>query len=322
MRQEWRRDGRRRTRHTASDLPATAGRCFRRSHAFRRDRFETLVQYVCWICEDPRALGLERLNRILWYVDRTVCSDPRSGRHRRHLHPPSRRAVGRPLEAVLRDLERRGLVAQRPRVGDREPDLLVSLARPDLAGFDPEEISLVEAVTRALCFDQRATVAIARRARRDPGCGAAGRGDSLLHRVLRPARPRPVPADLAWAIRQSERRKGNQAARPAEAPTGRVRAAVEGCSGTSCATPVWAHPCPPAAPAHGSSIASTATSRPACRTSPASTGSKPTSWCWAESGWRRATTRTKTGKRTRPSRLQTQSNYWHEYTGLIDAPKR
>ena len=45
---------------------------FRRSHGFRRERFERLVQYVCWICEDPRALGLEGLNRILWYVDRTV----------------------------------------------------------------------------------------------------------------------------------------------------------------------------------------------------------------------------------------------------------
>ena len=53
----------------AAELPDAD---FRRSHAFRRERFERLVQYVCWICEDPRALGLERLNRILWYVDRTV----------------------------------------------------------------------------------------------------------------------------------------------------------------------------------------------------------------------------------------------------------
>ena len=26
---------------------------FRRHHQFSRQRFELLVQYVCWICEDP-----------------------------------------------------------------------------------------------------------------------------------------------------------------------------------------------------------------------------------------------------------------------------
>ena len=68
----------------------------------------------------------------------------------------------RPLEAVLRELERKGLVAQRARVVDHEPDLLVSLAKPDLGGFDPEEISLVEAMTRAICFDSRASIPAAR----------------------------------------------------------------------------------------------------------------------------------------------------------------
>ena len=169
----------------AAELPDAD---FRRSHAFRRERFERLVQYVCWICEDPRALGLERLNRILWYVDRTVFLTrdrvATGATYVRHRGGP----WAKPLESVLRDLERRGLVAQRARVGDREPDLLVSLAKPDLAGFDAEEISLVEAMTRALCFDQRSTIAfrdahdtILRR-------GAAGRGDPLFHRLLRPAR--------------------------------------------------------------------------------------------------------------------------------------
>ena len=44
----------------------------RHGQQFDRQRFADLVRYICWICEDPRVLGLERLNRILWYVDRNL----------------------------------------------------------------------------------------------------------------------------------------------------------------------------------------------------------------------------------------------------------
>lgn len=208
----------------AGDLPDVA---FRRRHAFRRDRFETLVQYVCWICEDPRALGLERLNRILWYVDRTLFLTrdrvATGATYARHRGGP----WARPLEAVLRDLERRGLVAQRPRIGDREPDLLVSLARPDLAGFDPEEISLVEAVTRALCFDNRATVAL--RDAHDAVLGAARLGEVIPYFTAFAGRAaETTPGDVLWAIRQSERSPGARPAETAEPPSERVRAAMEG----------------------------------------------------------------------------------------------
>ena len=208
----------------AAELPDVD---FRRSHGFRRERFERLVQYVCWICEDPRALGLERLNRILWYVDRTVFLTrdrvATGATYVRHRCGP----WAKPLESVLRDLERRGLVAQRPRVGDREPDLLVSLAKPDLAGFDAEEISLVEAMTRALCFDERSTIAF--RDAHDTILGAARLGEVIPYFTVFAGRPAETSgADLAWAIRESERRKAAKVPAPAEAPTGRLRAAVDG----------------------------------------------------------------------------------------------
>ena len=128
---------------------------------------------------------------------------------------------------MLRDLERRGLVAQRPRIGDREPDLLVSLARPDLAGFDPEEISLVEAVTRALCFDSRATVAL--RDAHDAVLGAARLGEVIPYFTAFAGRAaETTPGDVLWAIRQSERSPGARPAETAEPPSERVRAAMEG----------------------------------------------------------------------------------------------
>jgi hypothetical protein len=200
---------------------------FRRGHAFRRDRFETLVQYICWICEDPRALGLERLNRILWYVDRTLYLTrdrvATGASYVRHRGGP----WARPMEAVLRDLERRGVVAQRPRVGDREPDLLVSLAKPNLACFDPEEISLIEAVTRALCFDNRSS--IANRDAHDAVLSAARLGEIIPYFTVFAGRPAEIgPADLVWASRLSEGRTPERSPEPAEAPTGRLRGAVQG----------------------------------------------------------------------------------------------
>lgn len=208
----------------AAELPDAD---FRRNHAFRRERFELLVQYVCWICEDPRALGLERLNRILWYVDRTVFLTrdrvATGATYLRHRGGP----WAKPLESVLRDLERRGLVAQRPRVGDREPDLLVALAKPDLAGFDAEEISLVEAMTRALCFDQRATIAF--RDAHDTILNAARLGEVIPYFTVFSGRPAETSsADLAWAIRESERRKHPKVEPLAASPTGRLRAAIDG----------------------------------------------------------------------------------------------
>lgn len=178
---------------------------FRERHPFRRRRFETLVQYVCWICEDPRVLGLERLNRILWYVDRILYLT-----HDRVATGASyvRNRGGpwaRPLEAVLRELERKGLVAQRARVGDREPDLLLSLSKPDLGGFDPEDISLVEAITRAICFDGRSS--IPGREAHESVLQAARLGEAIPYFTVFAGRPGESHAgDVAWALRECERR--------------------------------------------------------------------------------------------------------------------
>ena len=207
----------------AGDLPDAA---FRRQHVFRRQRFEVLVQYICWICEDPRALGLERLNRILWYVDRNLYLTrdrvATGASYLRHRSGP----WARPLEAVLRDLERRGLVAQRARVGDHEPDLLVSLAKPDLNGFDPEEISLVEAVTRALCFDNRSSIAF--REAHDAVLQAARLGETVPYFTVFAGRAGNLsPTDFAWAIRESERRPGKRAEAVSQPLNGRAELAMQ-----------------------------------------------------------------------------------------------
>lgn len=207
----------------AAELPEAA---LRHSQPFRRQRFETLVQYICWICEDPRMLGLDRLHRILWYVDRnrylTRGRVATGATYVRHRSGP----WARPMEAVLRDLERRTLVVQRARVGDHDPDLLLALAKPDIGSFDPEEISLVEAVTRAICFDSRAS--IPHRDAHDAILQAARPGETLPYFTVFAGRPGETTAgDLAWAIRESER-PGRRAAEPVEVlPAPRLREATE-----------------------------------------------------------------------------------------------
>lgn len=208
----------------AGDIPDIV---FRQRHPFRRRRFETLVQYVCWICEDPRVLGLERLNRVLWYVDRNLyLTHDRVATGATYV----RNRTGpwaRPLEAVLRELERKGLVAQRARVGDREPDLLVSLSKPDLNGFDPEDISLVEAITRAICFDSRSS--IPGREAHDSVLLAARLGEVIPYFTVFAGRPGENHAgDVAWALRESERHAAPAKAKAAPAaPADRLHQAME-----------------------------------------------------------------------------------------------
>ena len=168
---------------------------------FRRARFRRAVHYVCWICEDPRTLGLQRLNLILWYADRNLYL-----RRRRPLggatylrHHPGPRAL--PLEAQLRELERDGLIARRPRGSGTEADLLFALAPPDLGALDAEEVGELEAAMRGVCLDARAT--IPHRTAHDTIWRAALIGETLPYFTAYGGRSGDLyPADLQWAARE------------------------------------------------------------------------------------------------------------------------
>lgn len=207
----------------AADLPDAT---VRQRHPFDRERFADLVRYICWICEDPRVLGLDRLSRILWYVDRSLYLTrdrvATGASYLRHRNGP----LARPLAAVLHELERAGLIAQRARVGEGKPDLLVSLSKPGLGRFEPEEISLVEAVTRAICFDPRAT--IPERDAHDVVLQAARPGEVVPYFSVFAGRSgQPGAGDLAWAIRESGRSHGKPASLPRTAAGSRESQAVE-----------------------------------------------------------------------------------------------
>ncbi len=173
---------------------------------FRRARFRAAVHYVCWVCEDPRALGTRRLGLVLWYAERNLHlrrGAPLSGATyvRHHAGPRPR-----PLEAQLRELERDGLLARRPRGGADEFDqLLFALAPPPApARLDAAEVAALEAALRDVCLDPRGAM-VPRRAAHDAVWRAALVGEPLPHFTACAALAAdPLPADLAWAAREAE----------------------------------------------------------------------------------------------------------------------
>ncbi len=175
---------------------------------FRRARLRAAVHHLCWACEDPRALGLGRLHLVLWHADRDLHlrrGRPLTGATYAR-HPAGPRA--RPLGAQLRELERDGLLARRPRGGGGDgPDqqLLFALAPPPApARLDAAEVAALEAALRDVCLDPRGAM-VPRRAAHDAVWRAALVGEPLPYSTACAALAAdPLPADLAWAAREAE----------------------------------------------------------------------------------------------------------------------
>ena len=197
-----------------SDRPAQPlGHGIPATERFNRDRFRTLVHYVCWICEDPRTLGPHRLNRVLWYSDRSVYLE--SGRPitgatyiRQQAGPQAR-----PLQPMLAELEKDGALARRLADRSGEFDLLFAIRRPDLSCFKADEISVVEAVTRVVCLDSRGS--ITHQAAHDRVWQAAQIGEVLPYFTVFAGRPGDIlAADIDWAMRVLHPRDGVTLAPP------------------------------------------------------------------------------------------------------------
>lgn len=184
-------------------------RTTRTRNRFNRERFKALVNYICWICDNPRALGQSLLGRVLWYSERNAfletgrwISGATFVRQQAGPHP-------RPLEPTLQELEREGIIARRLSNDSSEFDLLFALKRPDLSQLQPAEISVVDAVVGVLCFESRGK--IAHQAAHDRVWQAAQIGEPLPHFTVFAGRPGELlPVDINWATRVARASSGSE----------------------------------------------------------------------------------------------------------------
>jgi hypothetical protein len=116
---------------------------------FDREKFKTLVQYVCWLCkDDPGELGAVKLNKILWLSDFNgyyLTGEPITGARyvKRQFGP-----VPRAIVSVLQELEDERKVFVRDALfhGFQKKEFIV-VKEPEVDAFAPSELDLVKRIT-------------------------------------------------------------------------------------------------------------------------------------------------------------------------------
>src|SRR6266436_422053 len=107
-----------------------------------REKFKSLVHYICWRCSDPTKLGAVKLNKALWRADFRAyleLGEPVTGETyvKRQYGP-----VPSDILQALRELKDEGKLSIRDvEFYEKEKKEFFALTRPDLSTFDPEEVS-------------------------------------------------------------------------------------------------------------------------------------------------------------------------------------
>ncbi len=122
-----------------------------------RDKFKSLVHYVCFQAPNQNKLGAVKLNKILFYSE--MQSYQRSGQPiagekyvKRQYGPTSYH-----IPDILKELETDGLIAiskdgSKVYANQTTPTkLYYSLKRPNLDAFSADEIAIIDEVVDAIC---------------------------------------------------------------------------------------------------------------------------------------------------------------------------
>ena len=125
--------------------------------SFDREKFKTLVQYICYRCENPQLLGKTKLNKILWFSDmlhfeRT--GEPLTGESYVKL---TFGPVPTHVDHAIGELQSEGKLSVRLPEGDYDPTLFFAHDAPSLGIFSAEEISLVDRIIEEICSKHTAS---------------------------------------------------------------------------------------------------------------------------------------------------------------------
>ena len=119
---------------------------------YNREKFKTLVHYICSRVDDPTRLGATKLNKVLWFSDLLTylnLNAPVTGARyvKRQFGP-----VPAAIMPIIEELKAEGALAVRDVEYFGKPKReFFALTIPDISAFSSEEISTVDGVIEAIC---------------------------------------------------------------------------------------------------------------------------------------------------------------------------
>jgi hypothetical protein len=123
-----------------------------------RQKFKSLVHYICWKCDDPSQLGSTKLNKILWYAETLAFLNfgvsMTGAKFVKRQFGPAPTAI----MPILNELENEKvlLVREASFYGYSKKEFF-SLAAPTVGSFfTPEQISIVDGVIDGVCKEHTA----------------------------------------------------------------------------------------------------------------------------------------------------------------------
>jgi hypothetical protein len=121
---------------------------------FNREKFKSLVRYICWKCENNTSLGAIKLNKVLLYSERESylrTGEPLTGETfvKRQFGP----APIHILE-ILGELQNEHIIAIKDTIeyGKRKRRFINLNSDPELSAFSKEELAIVDRVAQDICW--------------------------------------------------------------------------------------------------------------------------------------------------------------------------
>ena len=163
-----------------------------------KQKLKNFVHYVCHKVKDPSRLGKTKLNKVLYYSDFLFYLQnyrPITGEvYIKDKHGP----VSKNLNQILRELEKEGKVFEREQaVIDFTRHELVSVKRPDISNFEPEEIALIDEIIEIISNGY--TAESISKLTHDEAWEAARHGEEIPYYTILGKESTPSEKAVKWA---------------------------------------------------------------------------------------------------------------------------
>jgi hypothetical protein len=176
--------------------------------AFDRDKFKSLVHYVCWKAGDPAKLGAIKLNKICWLADFLAFYETdraiTDARYVRRQFGP----VPSAIQPVLRELQNEGIlrITEAP-FHDYIKREFAPLVEPDPDVFSEKELELIDWTTQYVCNEH--TAASISKASHDHIWQAAADGEEIPYFTIFALPGTLTDSEREWAALQIEEMRSN-----------------------------------------------------------------------------------------------------------------